>query len=190
MNMIFTPQNRADWRTWLEQHHTTEREVWVVYFKAGSGKKGISYEESVEEALCFGWIDSIIQKIDEISYARKFNPRRAGSVWSASNKARMEKLIRENRMTAAGLAVFDASAPESVSETGSKVRRGEMPIPTDIQKKLMENEKAWQAFNQLAPSHRRQYMGWVTSAKREETRQRRLDEVIATLEQGKPLGMK
>ncbi len=190
MTRTFTPKDRADWRDWLVQHHATENEVWVVYFKPASGKTGLSYEESVEEALCFGWIDSIIQKIDEERCARKFNPRRVGSYWSASNKARMEKLLRENRVTAAGLAVFDPSAQESASETGQKIRRGEMPIPPDIQQKLMQNEKAWAIFKQLPPSHQRQYVGWIMSAKKDETRQRRLEEALSMLEKGQKLGMK
>jgi uncharacterized protein YdeI (YjbR/CyaY-like superfamily) len=190
ITQTFTPKDAADWHAWLEQHHATEKEVWVVYFKPASGKTGLSYEASVEEALCFGWIDSIIQKIDEACYARKFNPRRAGSYWSASNKARMEKLLREKRVTAAGLAVFDPSAPESASVTGQSIRRGATPIPQEIQQKLQQNEAAWATFSQLPPSHQRQYIGWIMSAKKEETRQRRLEEALARLAQGLRLSMK
>ena len=100
----FAPSNLADWWNWLAKNHDREREVWLVYFKAGSGKTNIDYESSVEEALCFGWIDSIIQKIDEEKYARKFNPRRIESVWSETNKRRIVKVIREGRMTKAGMA--------------------------------------------------------------------------------------
>ncbi|HLE90268.1 MAG TPA: hypothetical protein VI753_03890, partial [Anaerolineales bacterium] len=93
----FTPSNLADWRNWLTKNHDREREVWLVYFKAASGTTNIDYESSVEETLCFGWIDSIIQKIDEVKYARKFNPRRMGSKWSETNKRRIVKVIREGR---------------------------------------------------------------------------------------------
>jgi uncharacterized protein YdeI (YjbR/CyaY-like superfamily) len=185
-----TVSSRAEWRAWLEQNHATEKEVWLVYFKPVSGKTGLRYEESVEEALCFGWIDSIIQKIDEQRYARKFNPRRAGSYWSAANKARMEKLLQEKRVTTAGLAVFDPTAPESASETGQKIRRGETPIPPDIQQKLRQDEQAWATFSKLPPSHQRQYVGWIMSAKKEETRQRRLEEALSRLAQGEKLGLK
>jgi uncharacterized protein YdeI (YjbR/CyaY-like superfamily) len=186
----FTARNSAEWRAWLAANHDKEREVWLVYFKASSGLHGIDYETSVEEALCFGWVDSIIQKIDEEKYARKFNPRRAGSFWSASNKKRMEKLIAEGRMTAAGLANYDPLAPESTSETGQKIRRGELPVPAEITLQIQNNAQAWQAFEHLQPSHQRQYMSWVLSAKRTETQQKRLAEMIATLEQGKKLGLK
>src|SRR5687768_1594951 len=94
----FTPSNLADWSNWLTKNHNREQEVWLVYFKPTSGKMNIDYESSVEEALCFGWIDSIIQKIDEEKYARKFNPRRLESKWSETNKRRAVKVIREGRM--------------------------------------------------------------------------------------------
>jgi uncharacterized protein YdeI (YjbR/CyaY-like superfamily) len=100
----FTPKSQSDWRKWLEKNHDREQEVWLVYFKPASGKTGIDYETSVEEALCFGWIDSIIQKIDEEKYARKFNPRCMDSQWSESNKRRVAKVIRERRMTEVGIA--------------------------------------------------------------------------------------
>ncbi|HEY3371913.1 MAG TPA: hypothetical protein VGK10_13745 [Prolixibacteraceae bacterium] len=106
----------ADWRAWLAANHDKEQEIWLVYFKAASGQTGVDYETSVEEALCFGWVDSIIQKIDEFKYARKFTPRRHGSIWSASNKHRVEKLILEGRMTPAGMAKYDPNARESISE--------------------------------------------------------------------------
>src|SRR5689334_17501755 len=100
----FTPTSLADWRNWLAQYHDSEHELWLVYQKAGHGQAHIDYESSVEEALCFGWIDSIIQKIDEKTYARKFNPRRIDSQWSETNKRRVLKVMREGRMTDAGMA--------------------------------------------------------------------------------------
>jgi uncharacterized protein YdeI (YjbR/CyaY-like superfamily) len=118
MTRIFTPANSVEWRSWLAENHDKEQEVWLVYFKPTSGKAGIDYESSIEEALCYGWVDSIIQKIDSEKYARKFNPRRANSIWSASNKKRMEKLIAEERMTASGLAKYNPQARESASQEG------------------------------------------------------------------------
>ena len=107
----FTPSNLADWRKWLEQHHDREQEVWLIYLKAVRGKTNIDYESSVEEALCFGWIDSIIQKIDDEKYTRKFNPRRMDSKWSETNKRRVLKVIHEGRMTDAGMVkvTFDVN---------------------------------------------------------------------------------
>lgn len=104
--------DREGWRDWLNQNHQSEREVWLILYKKGAGKKAASYDEAVEEALCFGWIDSIIRKVDGESYAQRFTPRKPGSNWSASNTARIDKLIREGRMTDSGLTVFDAKAAE------------------------------------------------------------------------------
>ncbi len=186
----FTPTGGADWRVWLEANHDKEQEIWVVYFRASSAQSGIDYESSVEEALCFGWVDSIIQKIDEERYARKFNPRRADSYWSASNKKRMEKLIASGRMTSVGLAKFNPDAAASVSERGQQIRRGELAVPAEITQQIQANPEAWQTFQQLPPSHQRQYLSWVLSAKKVETQQKRLAEAIDTLEQGKKPGLK
>ena len=185
-----TVKNSAEWRAWLAANHDKEQEVWLVYFKAASGQTGIDYETSVEEALCYGWVDSIIQKIDEEKYAHKFNPRRPGSFWSASNKKRMEKLITEERMTPVGLAKYNPDARESTSEDGQKIRRGEMPIPAEVRQRLESNPRAWDNFQRLPPSHQRQYMSWVLSAKKAETQEKRLAEIIAVLEQGKKMGLK
>ncbi len=97
---------RQEWRDWLAQHHRDRKEIWLIYYKKTSGKTGISYEESVEEALCFGWIDGINKGINEETYAGRFTPRRSKSPWSASNRARVARLLREGRMTEAGLAVL------------------------------------------------------------------------------------
>src|ERR1700752_528723 len=131
----FTPSDLADWRKWLEKNHKREKEVWVVYFKSASGKSNIDYESSVEEALCFGWIDSIIQKLDENKYARKFNPRRMGSRWSETNKRRVVKVIRDGRMTKAGLdkVTFDV---EKVEVHGSKPKRLAMEMPEKVEQAL------------------------------------------------------
>ena len=184
ISSTFTPRDGAEWRAWLSENHATQGEVWVVYFKQDSGQTGIDYESSVQEALCFGWVDSIIQKIDEQRYARKFNPRRAGSFWSASNKQRMDKLIREGRMTPAGLEKYDPGAPGSSSEFGQQVKRAELPTPEWFSQALAANPRAQAYFQSLAPGQQRQYAAWVVSAKKVETQQKRLAEVLARLEQG------
>src|SRR5512146_1433890 len=104
MNQTLVAQNRQEWRAWLEQHYQSESEVWLIFSKSHTGQACVSYDDSVEEALCFGWIDSIIQKIDEDTYARKYTPRTNTAKWSDLNKRRVAKLIREGRMTEAGLA--------------------------------------------------------------------------------------
>jgi hypothetical protein len=109
ITQTFTAPNRATWREWLTGHGASESEIWLVYYKAGAGKATITYEDSLEEALCFGWVDSLIQKINEQEYARKFTPRKPGSKWSELNKHLVTKLIKEGRMTEAGLAKVEFS---------------------------------------------------------------------------------
>ena len=179
--------NRSEWRAWLEQHHATDPEVWLVYTKKGCDKPSATYLESLEEALCFGWIDSLIKKIDAEKYARKFSPRRAGSQWSETNKHLVAKLIMEGRMTGAGLATVDFALPEADAR---RPKRPELPLPEWLKAGLMTSPKAWENFNSLPPSHRREYIGWISDAKKEETRQWRIREAIRTLEKNERLGMK
>lgn len=188
MNLTVTPLNCAEWRSWLEAHHDQEQEAWVVYFKPGSGTTGISYEESVEEALCFGWIDSIIQKIDEERYARKFNPRRMDSVWSESNRRRIVKLIGEGRMTPAGLAkvTFDVNAVEAVKPLP---KRPLVEMPESVEKALKTNPQVWEAFQKLPTGFKRNYIWWLANAKKPETFQKRLQITVEELLAGKPKGM-
>ena len=187
MNKTTSAANRSEWRAWLEKHHSTEREVWLIYYKKDCIKPSVTYLESLEEALCFGWIDSLIQKIDEEKYARKFNPRRPGSKWSELNKHLVAKLVREGRMTGAGLAKVDFSLPEA---GGPPPKRPELPLPDWLKAGLMTSPKAWENFNSLPPSRRRNYIGWISDAKKEETRQRRIREAIERLEKNERLGMK
>jgi uncharacterized protein YdeI (YjbR/CyaY-like superfamily) len=187
MTQTFTAPDRAAWRSWLVEHGTTETEVWLVYYKAGTGKSGISYNDSLEEALCFGWVDSIIQKIDEEKYARKFTPRKAGSKWSELNKHLVAKLVEAGRMTEVGLAKADFPLHEAQS---SRPKRPELPLPDWLKAGLMTSTKAWENFSKLPPSHRRNYIGWISEAKKEETRQRRIHEAIRRLEKNETLGLK
>ena len=179
--------NRHDWRAWLEQNHDRETEIWLIFYKAHTRQPGVSYEEAVEEALCFGWIDSIVKRIDDDRYAQKFTPRKAGSQWSVSNKRRVAKLIRESRMTPAGLAkvTYDDPSDPPVDE-GTP----ELALAEELEAALIADEVAWAQFNRLAPSQRRNYVRWVMSARKDETRLRRLSEIIALLRQGKALGLK
>jgi uncharacterized protein YdeI (YjbR/CyaY-like superfamily) len=187
MTKTTSAANRSEWRAWLEQHHATETEVWLVYYKKGCGKLSVTYLESLEEALCFGWIDSLIHKIDEEKYARKFNPRRPGSQWSELNKQLVAKLVKEGRLTGAGLATVDFSLPET---DVPRAKRPELPLPDWLKTGLMTSPKAWENFSKLPPSHRRNYIAWISDAKREETRQRRIREAIRMLEKNERLGMK
>src|SRR5215211_7346461 len=155
----FTPSSLADWRTWLEQNHDREQEVWLVYLKAGRGQTNIDYESSVEEALCFGWVDSIIQKIDEEKYVRKFNPRRMDSKWSETNKRRVIKVIHEGRMTEAGMAKVTFDVNEVDTRTREpKPKRPAVQMPEKMEQVLKSCPRLWEAFQNLSPSYRRNYI--------------------------------
>ncbi len=182
--------NRLDWRAWLEANYASEKEVWLVYYKKHVDQPSIPYEHSVEEALCFGWIDSLIKKVDGERYARKFTPRRDGSNWSELNKRRVRKLVAEGRMTQVGLAKVDFPLTEAGDTDQSALARPEYVLSEDFEQEIKANQKAWENFQRLPPSHRRNYIGWVMSAKKEETRWRRFAEVLTVLEQGTPLGLK
>jgi len=170
--------SRREWRAWLTKHHQSETEIWLIFHKKHTGKPRISYEDAVEEALCFGWIDSIVKRIDDEKFAQKFTPRRDGSRWSALNEARLRKLVREGRMTEAGLAKIDLVA------LGKEAQRSEESgLPAFVKQALMANVKAWEHFRNITPSRQRAYIRLITDAKKDETRERRLQEVIARLEQ-------
>lgn len=184
----FTPSKPTDWRTWLEQNHDREQEVWLVYRKAGHGRANIDYESSVEEALCFGWIDSIIQKIDEEKYARKFTPRRMESKWSEANQRRVLKVIREGRMTEAGMAKvrFDVN---QVNTSNPKPNPIPVQMPEKLEKALKSRPGLWEAFQNVSPSYRRNYILWLVDAKKPETFERRLQIMTEEVLAGKPTSM-
>jgi uncharacterized protein YdeI (YjbR/CyaY-like superfamily) len=187
ITQTFTAPDRASWREWLADHGTNETEIWLVYYKGGTGKPTITYDDSLEEALCFGWVDSLIQKIDEEKYARKFTPRKPGSKWSELNKHLVAKLIKQGRMTEAGLAKVEFDLEEAAS---ARPKRPELPLPAWLKEGLMTSPTAWENFSKLPPSHQRNYILWVSDAKREETRQKRIKEAIERLEKNERLGLK
>ena len=180
--------DRAAWRAWLEANHASEREVWLVYYKKHTGRPRIPYDDAVEEALCFGWVDSIVRRLDEDSYLQKFTPRKAKSNWCESNVKRARGLIAEGRMTKAGLDAIGEGALEQTFTPRPKSK--ELEVPRFVSDALKRTPKAFENFNALAPSYRREYVGWITQAKREETRERRLIEAARLLSENKKLGMK
>lgn len=181
--------DRDEWRAWLRNNHASQKEIWLIYHKKHTGKPSIPYSDSVEEALCFGWIDSLIKKIDDETYARKFTPRKMESKWSAANKRRASKMIENGKMTEAGLLKI-RGAKRSGEWYKPTQARTKLAIPAYIEAALAKNKKALKNFNDLATSYKRQYVGWITSAKREETRTRRLAEALRLLEKNEQLGMK
>lgn len=183
---------RDEWRNWLQAHHDTEKEIWLVYYKKHTGKPSLPYDDAVEEAICFGWIDSTVRKLDDERYMQKFTPRNSKSNWSDLNKDRARKMIEAGKMTEAGCKKIRQLLAED--KNGLKVsknkKKKELVIPPEIEKAISSNKIAWEYFNNLAPGYKRNYMEWILDAKREETRERRLKEVISRLEENKKPGMK
>lgn len=180
--------NREDWRAWLERNHDVKTEIWLVYYKKHTGKPTIPYDDAVEEALCFGWIDSIVKRQDDEMYIQKYTPRKKKSVWSEANKKRANKMIKQGRMTEAGLAVVMA-AKKSGEWTKANVRFDPRSVPPDLKKALAANKKAKENFDNLAPSYKKHYVWWITSAKREDTRRRRIAKTVLMIEENKKPGM-
>jgi uncharacterized protein YdeI (YjbR/CyaY-like superfamily) len=153
--------------------------IWLVFHRAGSGVSSVSYDEALDEALAYGWIDSMIRKVDEWSYVRKFTPRRPGSIWSKLNIARVERLRREGRMTKWGLEAYNIRTSEiSVLE---KVNAEGAVVPQDLEEALRKNRRAWANFQRMPPSHRKRYLIWIGGAKRPETRQKRIAEAVVLI---------
>jgi uncharacterized protein YdeI (YjbR/CyaY-like superfamily) len=178
----------ADFRAWLETHHETAKELLVGFHKKGTGKPSITWPESVDEALCFGWIDGVRHSLNEISYSIRFTPRRPTSIWSAINVARVAELTKQRRMRPAGDRAFAARTPE---RTGVySFERLEAAKLTKAQEKtLRAHRKAAAFFDAQPPGYRKVVTHWVVSAKREETRERRLQRLIADSAAGRRIGI-
>jgi len=188
LNQLYI-KTRDEWRRWLCEHHQTEKELWLVFFKKETGKPSIEYDASVEEALCFGWVDSIIKKIDAEKYARKFTPRKSESPWSESNKTRVKKMIERGRMTESGLARVQEAKQNGLWFKSTRPNIS-FDIPEEFDNALQKNKKAQEFFEQLAPTYQKQYIGWIVVAKRPETKEKRIKESIALLNKGEKLGLK
>lgn len=173
----------ADFRKWLARNHDTSSELWVGFYKKDSGKPSITWPESVDEALCVGWIDGIRKRIDEISYKIRFTPRRSGSVWSAVNIKRIAELTREGRMQNAGEKAFAVRLEYKSGIYAYEQREPELPRPYG--KKLKQNKAAWKFFESQPPYYRKMASWWVVSAKQEETRLKRLKKLIEESAQGR-----
>jgi len=181
-------KNRPAWREWLEQHHDTDSEIWLMFYKRYTGIPSVTYDEAVEEAICFGWIDGIVQRVDEERHIQKFTPRKETSTWSKTNITRAERMIAEDLMTEAGLRKYrDRSAIPSRRE---QLGGAEFTFRPALLATLQSASAAWENYNRLPPSLSKQYTGWVMSARREETQERRLKELIEVLSKGERLGLK
>lgn len=172
---LFT--SAAAFRKWLQKHHTSASELWVGFYKKGSGKRGISYPEAVDQALCFGWIDGIRKARDEESYVNRFTPRRKGSVWSAVNIKRVGELQEAGLMTPAGLKIFN-ERDEAKTNRYSFERENVQFSPEQLAR-FRKNKRAWTFFESQPPSYRRLVTWWIISAKQAATQERRLAQLIA-----------
>lgn len=182
-------KDRNQWRTWLQENHSTSNEVWLVFYKKTSGKPSVGYEEAVEEALCFGWIDSLKKSVDSIRYKQKFTPRKKGSLWSESNKKRVNRLIKDGLMTEPGMVLIKQAQKDG---SWHKISASKQPIdpPQEFVKALQENTEAYIFFQSLAPSYQKQFIVWIGSAKRQDTRLKRTEESISLLANKQKLGLK
>jgi len=183
----FSPETVDQWRQWLAEHHDSESEVWLVFHQVHTGVTSIDYKDALDEALCFGWVDSLVKRLDDQRYARKFTPRRADSRWSTVNRKRYAALKASGKLKPPGInraptdRRYDPLPP-----------RFKMPskVPAYIQNALRKHPAALQHFEALPPSQRRRYLAWIESAKQDETKARRLKEAIRLLTAGKVLGLK
>jgi uncharacterized protein YdeI (YjbR/CyaY-like superfamily) len=176
-------RSRQQWRKWLAKHHMSSPGVWLVFYKAHTGAKSMAYDDAVREALCFGWIDSLVKRLDDDRYAFKVTPRKPRSKWSDLNRKRWAELEAAGLLTPAGLAAAPTDntyAPKPVIPD----------LPAYIAKALKANSRAWEFFRQLAPTYRRHFVVWIHTAKRLETRETRIRESIRLLAAGKKLGLK
>ena len=180
---ILRVTSRRQWRAWLAKHHTSSQGVWLVFYKAHTGLKSMPYEDAVREALCFGWIDSLVKRLDDDRYAVKVTPRKPSSKWSDLNRKRWAELEAAGRLAPAGLA----AAPTNNTYAAKPV----IPqLPGYIAEALKANSKAWTFFRELAPTYRRNFVVWIHMARQPETRARRIRESISLLAAGKKLGLK
>ena len=168
----------AEWREWLSKHHASESAIWLIFHKVHTGRPSIAYSDALDEAICFGWIDSLIRRIDDDRYALRFMPRKVNSRWSTQNRRRYARLQSEGRLMAMGIKM----APTDRDGDAPKVSVDK--LPGYIEKGLKKNAAARKFFQSLAPSHRRKYLIWIESAKQQETKQRRLGQAIAKLAAG------
>ena len=176
-------KTRAKWRAWLEKHHKSSRGVWLVFHKAHTRVKSLAYEDFVREALCFGWIDSLVKRLDDDRFAIKVTPRKAASKWSDSNRRRWTELKATALLTPAGLA---AAPTESTYAPKPSIPE----LPSYIGRAIKSNPEAWSFFQKLPQRERRNFVVWIHIAKRAETRERRIRESLALLAAGKKLGLK
>ncbi|MBL7033010.1 MAG: YdeI/OmpD-associated family protein [Candidatus Delongbacteria bacterium] len=179
---------RNEWRDWLEQNHTGASEIWLIRFKKHTGKPALPYEDAVEEALCFGWIDGILKRLDSEKYVIRFSPRRENSAWSELNRKRVGRMIRQQKMRPAGMRSVREAKKNGRWHINSP-REIPFEVPTDLAHALAADERAKANFELLAPSYKKLFIRWIVSAKREETRKRRIAKAVKMTSRNEKPGM-
>jgi uncharacterized protein YdeI (YjbR/CyaY-like superfamily) len=179
----FSARDRREWRSWLDKNHLTSTGVWLIYHKKGSGKASVSYEEAVEEALCFGWIDSKVNSLDEERYMQVFTPRKTRSTWSKLNKQRAERLIETGLMTQAGLDKVEAAKRDGTWNMLDAVENKQ--VPEDLIEALAADQKAHDNFMAFSDSAKKMIAAWIEDAKRPETRNKRIEKTVGRAAENK-----
>lgn len=177
MEMELCFKTREEWRQWLLENHSHSQGIWLIYYKKASGKARIPYADAVEEALCFGWIDGKIKRVDDNCYMQWYTPRRQGSKWSELNISRAEKLIADGRMAPAGMKEFEKTLRKPALVYNVRDEEN-APVPEDLITALKLDSVAYDNFINFPPSSRRLYIFWLNSAKREETRNNRIKRIV------------
>lgn len=181
---------RKQWRAWLAKHHKTKKEIWLVYYRKDSGKPRIPYNDAVEEALCYGWIDSTYKPIDGTSHAQRFSPRRKGSPVSPMNKERIRRLIAAKKMTKAGMESIGHHLTEDVNKVSASEQLKKFQIPDDILAALQADPTVWKHFQTFPESYKRIRVGWIEGARhRPDEFQKRLRYFLKMTGKGKRFGM-
>jgi len=190
MSKRFTPKSRRAWRSWLQENHASEPEVWLVFFKRNSGKPTLTYDDAVEEAICFGWIDGLKRRVDDQRYTHRFTPRRPGSKWSKTNRERVARMTQERKLTAAGRAAVAAAKRDGTWLGEAHTSTVEADMPDELAVLLARHPQAGEFFASLAPSYQRQFTLWINVARRDATRQKRIAETLVMLLRREKLGMR
>ena len=173
-------RDRSEWRAWLEKHHATAAGVWLIAYKQHTDQPSVAYADAVEEALCFGWVDSRPNALDDERFMRLFSPRKPRSPWSRLNKQRVEKLIEQGLMTEAGLKIIEAAKRDGSWNSYDDIE--DLTLPADFESGLTANSKASQNFRAFSPSVKKSILWWIGSAKQPETRKKRIDETVRLAE--------
>ena len=179
-------RSRVEFRKWLEKNHAKQKELWILFYKVHTKKKSIRYAEAVEESLCFGWIDGIVKRIDDEKHAQRYTPRNPKSIWSKVNKERAEEMIEQGKMTESGLSKIKEAKKSGWWQKAYTTSRGDYAMSEEMKNVLMSDKAAWTNFQNFSKGSQNTYIFWVNYAKREETKQRRVQFVLERAKKNQP----